>query len=805
MENEELKKVLNRLDIPEPSEEARDRAVRSAMAEFRMATKKNKDRVKGFAWLDRLISKKPKGGFFMNRTIAISAAGLAASVIIFAIVYSPTMISEMKSKTTQDKTLDTPIVFQKKSVTRDQKEQGQLQSAGNKTLYADTSGNISTSETIPTVSTGEEIPKTARDTSSQKGQVVSEPTVSVNVDGAYNSTNNTGQSLYDVERVEQPYSPQQTEEKYKEFALEEITTTAQKREETQQKVPISMDVISGEGLSESRERVAYESAAAAKGKAEAEMAAAKAKALSYSATELSGNMRVSLNQPAPTNENTLYAISGTRVNNSDSLMMNPEYTGRDKFEDIKTNTVKLVSEEPVSTFSIDVDTSSYAFVRRALNNGYLPQADSVRIEELINYFDYYYPLPKDKSEPFKPTVAIFQTPWNANTKLLHIGIKGYDIVPDKKPRANLTFLIDVSGSMQSEDKLPLLKNSLRMLVDTLSPDDTVAIVTYAGASAIELDRTGISDKSKILAAIDRLRAGGSTAGAEGIRTAYSLAEAGMDPKGINRVILATDGDFNVGITDKDVLQDFVERKRKTGIYLSVLGFGQGNYNDELMQKLAQNGNGNAAYIDTLNEARKVLVDEAKGTLFTIAKDVKIQVEFNPDMVSEYRLIGYETRQLNREDFKNDSVDAGDIGSGHSVTAIYEITPKGSDAQLIDDLRYGTKNDSEAKKKSGNASEYAFLKIRYKLPDEDTSREISTPIDKANEYKKISDAPADARFASAVAAFGQLLRGDSYINQYTYDDVIALASGAKKDDSFGYRTEFINLVRLAKTASAMGDR
>ncbi|MBN1624887.1 MAG: VWA domain-containing protein [Deltaproteobacteria bacterium] len=567
-----------------------------------------------------------------------------------------------------------------------------------------------------------------------------------------------------------------------------------------------MEVISGEELSKSGVKVDYSAAAGLKAEA---AAAAKAKVLSNAATAitdtLSGSMKVGLNQPAPANEFTLNEITVTKVNNADRSMINHEYVGRDKFEDIKTNTVKRVTEEPVSTFSIDIDTASYAFVRRALNSGYLPQADSVRIEELINYFDYDYPFPGDKSVPFKPTIAIFQTPWNANTRLLHIGIKGYDIVPEKKPKANLTFLIDVSGSMQSDDKLPLLKNSLRMLVDTLDKDDTVGIAVYAGAAGTVLERTNASEKSKILAAIDKLQAGGSTAGGEGIKLAYSMAEAGMDPKAINRVILATDGDFNVGITDKDVLQDFVERKRKTGIYLSVLGFGQGNYNDELMQRLAQNGNGNAAYIDNLNEARKVLVDEATGTLFAIAKDVKIQVEFNPDMVSEYRLIGYETRQLNREDFKNDKVDAGDIGSGHSVTAIYEITPKGSDAQLIDDLRYGSSKDSENVKTNGKSSEYAFLKIRYKLPDEDTSREISTPIDKANEYKNISEAPADSRFAAAVAAFGQLLRGESYINQFTYDDVIALASDAKKIDTFGYRTEFINLVRLAKTASAIGDR
>lgn len=730
MENEEFKKALNRLHIPEPSDEAKDRAIQSAMAEFRLHAEKNKNRVKGFAWLDRLISKKTIGGFFMNRTIAISTAGLAVSVIVFAVVFSPTMISRVRQNYTPVTTHKTPDITELKEV---------------------------------------------KGASPQKIQTASDLTVAVNVDGANNS-NNTGQGLYDVERVEEFSGPQKTGGDNEDFAMEEIMATPQKREAVQQEAPISIDVISGKGLYKTGTLARNESASKGSARNEGEIA----------------------------NTLSLYSSAFETLEDSQGPI-EPQYVGRDRFEDIKTNTVKIVSEEPVSTFSIDVDTASYAFVRRALNSGYLPQADSVRIEEMINYFDYDYPLPRDKSKPFKPTVAIFQTPWNANTRLLHIGIKGYDIVQDKRPGANLTFLIDVSGSMRSEDKLPLLKNSLRMLVETLNPDDTIAIAVYAGAAGTVLERTNASEKQKILAAIDNLQAGGSTAGGEGIKLAYSLAEADMNTKAVNRVILATDGDFNVGITDKDVLQDFVERKRKSGIYLSVLGFGQGNYNDALMQRLAQNGNGNAAYIDNLNEARKVLVDEATGTLFTIAKDVKIQVEFNPDMISEYRLIGYETRQLNREDFKNDNVDAGDIGSGHSVTAIYEITPKGSDAKLIDDLRYGSKKDSEGTKKSGNASEYAFLKIRYKLPDEDTSREISTPIDKGNEYKKISDVPNDSRFASAVAAFGQLLRGDAYINQFTYDDVIALANDAKKDDPFGYRAEFINLVRLAKTASAMGDR
>jgi len=478
--------------------------------------------------------------------------------------------------------------------------------------------------------------------------------------------------------------------------------------------------------------------------------------------------------------------------------------GRDRFETITVNPIKLVSEAPVSTFSIDVDTASYAFVRRALNNGVLPQKDAVRVEELINYFDYDYPLPDEKTIPFRSTVAVFPTPWNPDTKLLHIGIKGLDIIPEKRPRANLVFLIDISGSMQSRDKLPLLKNGFRMLVETLDAEDTVSMVVYAGAAGIVLEPTKVKEKGKIIAALDRLRAGGSTAGGEGIRQAYALAEANFDPEGVNRVILATDGDFNVGIRNPEELKGFVERKRKTGITLSVLGFGQGNYNDALMQKLAQNGNGNAAYIDTLSEARKVLVDEALSTLFTIAKDVKIQVEFNPAMVAEYRLIGYETRMLRREDFNNDRVDAGDIGSGHSVTAIYEITPKGGKGRMIDDLRY-SKPETVVTQPEKESSEYAFLKIRYKLPDAETSQLITTPIGKVNEYSRVDRAPGEGRFAVAVAAFGQLLRGDPYVKDFTYGDVMALAGPVRGKDRFGYRAEFLNLVRLAETARYMENR
>jgi Ca-activated chloride channel family protein len=355
--------------------------------------------------------------------------------------------------------------------------------------------------------------------------------------------------------------------------------------------------------------------------------------------------------------------------------------------------------------------------------------------------------------------------------------------------------------MDEPNKLPLLVNSLKLLVDSLSPDDTVAIVAYAGSAGTVLEPTSAAESAKIEAALENLAAGGSTAGGEGIRQAYQLARRNFDADGVNRVILATDGDFNVGITDIDELQGFVEREREEGVYLSVLGFGRGNYNDALMQRLAQNGNGAAAYIDTLNEARKVLVEEATSTLFPIATDVKIQVEFNPATVSEYRLIGYETRLLNREDFNNDQVDAGEIGAGHTVTALYEITPSGSDAELLDDLRYQSEATPEA---GAGGDEYAFLRIRYKLPEAEASRLIETPIGAGDEAPAAGGGVAvrEARFAASVAAFGQLLRGGRYTGDYDYDDVIALAQANKGADEFGYRAEFVSLARLAKSAASM---
>jgi Ca-activated chloride channel family protein len=475
-----------------------------------------------------------------------------------------------------------------------------------------------------------------------------------------------------------------------------------------------------------------------------------------------------------------------------------EDQGRDQFENVAPNPVKVTGEDPVSTFSIDVDTASYSFMRSSLNSNVLPQKDAVRVEELINYFPYDYARPDDKSVPFKASVSVFPSPWNADRKLMHIGIAGFDLKAAEKPHSNLVFLLDTSGSMNAPNKLPLVVNSMKLLLETLRPDDTVAIVTYAGNAGTVLEPTQVKDKTKILAALNNLRSHGSTAGAEGIRQAYELARQSFRKDGVNRVILATDGDFNVGITNREELKSFVERKRKTGVFLSVLGFGRGNYNDALMQTLAQNGNGNAAYIDTLSEARKVLVEEASSTLFPIAKDVKLQVEFNPLKVAEYRLIGYETRMLKRADFNNDKVDAGDIGAGHRVTAIYEITPVGAKSASVDKLRYG----STTKPVASKSDDYGFLKIRYKLPNEDASKLITTPVGSGADFATFKAAPTEARFATAVASFGQILKGGQYTGSYSYDDVITLAQGAKGKDEFGYRAEFINLVRLAKSAPAL---
>jgi Ca-activated chloride channel family protein len=477
---------------------------------------------------------------------------------------------------------------------------------------------------------------------------------------------------------------------------------------------------------------------------------------------------------------------------ADAMMAKPTEPSGDEFTKFSESPLKIVKNEPVSTFSIDVDTASYAYVRRSLTEGWVPEPDAVRIEELINYFNYNYPAPTDASTPFKPTVSVYPTPWNGKTQIVQIGIKGYvpEVTEDKA--SNLVFLIDTSGSMDEPDKLPLLKRAFSLLVDQLGANDTISIVAYAGSAGVVLEPTKATDKAKIIGALENLSAGGSTAGAEGIELAYRLAEQNKVTNGVNRVILATDGDFNVGIDDPEDLKTYIKSKRDGGVFLSVLGFGQGNLGDDTMQALAQNGNGNASYIDSFKEAQKVLVEDAGGTLETIAKDVKIQVEFNPAVVSEYRLIGYETRALNREDFNNDKVDAGEIGAGTTVTALYEITPVGSGAELNDPLRYS----SDATAETAGSGEIGFLKMRYKLPDEETSKLIEQAIGKDQAVSSLAEASEDSRFAAAVAAFGQKLKGSNY-GEMHWADIRSLAQGARGADENGYRAEFMQLIDMAK--------
>ncbi|MCQ4575481.1 MAG: von Willebrand factor type A domain-containing protein [Candidatus Brocadiales bacterium] len=466
---------------------------------------------------------------------------------------------------------------------------------------------------------------------------------------------------------------------------------------------------------------------------------------------------------------------------------------REQYAHIEEHGVKSVAEAPVSTFSIDVDTGSYSNVRRFLNEGRLPRRDAVRVEELINYFAYDYPVPEDESTPFRVTMETCTTPWNPDTYLLHIGLKGYDVDAGALPPANLVFLIDVSGSMSWLNKLDLVKSSLKLLTRKLREQDRISIVVYAGASGVVLDSVSGKDKVKILQALDALEAGGRTHGSEGIERAYQLAEQNFIEGGINRVLLATDGDFNVGTIDVVALEDLIKQKRKTGISLTTLGFGVGNYDEELMERLADVGNGNYAYIDTLKEGRKVLVEQMASTLHTIAKDVKIQVEFNPSEVAEYRLIGYENRVLKREDFSNDKVDAGEIGAGHTVTVLYEIALVGGKGLRLEPLRY----QPEQEAKTQHSDELAFLRLRYKPPQGDESLLIERPLKRQDITDDIAASTDNFRFAAAVTAYGQLLRGGRYTRDFEYDDVLQLARGARADDPFGYRGEFIQLVLLTE--------
>lgn len=460
----------------------------------------------------------------------------------------------------------------------------------------------------------------------------------------------------------------------------------------------------------------------------------------------------------------------------------------EEFASAPANPVKVTVDEPVSTFSIDVDTASYAVVRSSLNAGFLPDPLSVRIEEMVNYFPYAYPGP-DVGQPFRSTVTVMPTPWNSGTRLVHIGIQGELPAIAERPPLNLVFLIDTSGSMDEPNKLPLLKQSLGLMLGQLRPDDQIAIVAYAGSAGQVLAPTAASDRAVILTALDNLAAGGSTAGAEGLALAYQVADSMAADGEVSRVLLATDGDFNVGIDDPEALKTYIAGKRDSGVYLSVLGFGRGNLDDATMQALAQNGNGQAAYIDTLNEARKVLVDQLTGALYPIANNVKIQIEWNPAAVAEYRLIGYETRSLRREDFNNDRIDAGDIGAGHSVTAIYEVTAPDSPALLNDPLRYG------AAEPALPASELGFLRLRYVAPGGTASKLLETPIQLTT-----AAASDDTRFAVAMAGFGQLLTGATYLGDWGWDAAIELALSARGADDFGYRIEAVNLMRLGQSLS-----
>jgi Ca-activated chloride channel family protein len=487
------------------------------------------------------------------------------------------------------------------------------------------------------------------------------------------------------------------------------------------------------------------------------------------------------------------AVAG-RVNSLPALRYQPQPTyvpspeNRERYAGREVSSVLAVADQPVSTFSVDVDTGSYSNVRRLLNDGQMPPEGAVRTEELINYFRYDYPVPQDRSRPFSVSTDMTTTPWNPETRLLRVGLRGYDLPRAQRPAANLVFLVDVSGSMNSPDKLPLVQCSLALLADRLSPRDRVSIVVYAGAAGVVLAPT--SNRDAVVESLKNLQAGGSTAGAQGIQLAYDVARRNMIDGGINRVVLATDGDFNVGVTNNDALVNLVERQRADGITLTTLGFGTGNYNEAMMEQIADHGNGNYAYIDSPREAQKVLDDELSSTLFTIAHDVKIQVEFNPTYVSEYRLIGYENRALREEDFDNDAVDAGDIGAGHQVTAIYEIVPVGGRGWLPQ-RRY---EGNQRRAMGDDNGELAFLRLRYKLPGQDSSRLIEQPVGARMIYS--ARAPTgDTAFAVAVAAYGQLLRGDTNLAGFSFADARALAERGAGGNYL--RREFLGLTELAQ--------
>jgi protein containing von willebrand factor len=474
------------------------------------------------------------------------------------------------------------------------------------------------------------------------------------------------------------------------------------------------------------------------------------------------------------------------------LSSSPQQRNAETYKEIKENSFVAVAQQPVTTFSADVDRAAYANVRRIIGYGQIPQKDAVRIEEMVNYFDYDYPAPEEGSvSPLRVSPELAPAPWNPNHLLLRIGLQAKKIDLAKAPPSNIVFLIDVSGSMDEENKLPLLQSSFKMLLGQLRPDDKVAIVTYANGTKVALPSTRVKDKEKIIKVLDNLYASGGTSGGRGIQLAYEQAQKSFIKNGNNRIILATDGDFNIGINNTTDLEKFIEKQRESGIYMSVLGFGMGNYRDDMAETIADKGNGNYAYIDNITEAKKVLINELSGTLFAVAKDVKLQLEFNPKYVKEYKLIGYENRMLANEDFTNDKKDAGEIGAGHTVTALYELVP--SDGKVAQSLRYQSQELNE----KGKGNELGFLKIRYKDPKvkDAKSVEITEPL--VFNKKALKETSTDYRFAASVAEFGILLRDNSNKANATYDQVIELAEGAIGKDPEGYRKEFVRLVKSVK--------
>ncbi|MCB8998709.1 MAG: von Willebrand factor type A domain-containing protein [Bacteroidales bacterium] len=490
--------------------------------------------------------------------------------------------------------------------------------------------------------------------------------------------------------------------------------------------------------------------------------------------------------------------SGYEARPSPVYNMNNQNWNTEGYSAIHENGYKDVLTAPLSTFSIDVDKASYANVRRYINMGQLPPVDAVRIEELINYFNYDYPEARGE-HPFSVSTELSVCPWNTSHQLLHVGLKGKSVDKTELPASNLVFLLDVSGSMSDPNKLPLLKNAFQLLVKELRPQDKVAIVVYAGAAGIVLNSTSGNHKETILSALDKLQAGGSTAGGEGLLLAYKTASENFISGGNNRIILATDGDFNIGVSSNAEMERLIEKERDKGIFITVLGFGMGNYKDDKMEIIADKGNGNYAYIDNLQEARKVLVSEFGGTLFTIAKDVKFQLEFNPRRVKAYRLIGYENRMLNAEDFNNDKKDAGEMGSGHTVTALYEIVPAGSDEHFnkIDPLKY---QENPAKVCSSESDELLTIKLRYKKPDGNSSILYEKPV--RGEVLDISNTSDNFRFSAAVAEFGLVLRNSEFKAGATMEQLIRLAQGSRGKDEEGYRGEFIKLANTAKELNDM---